>query len=784
MKAPLTLLLIHLCLLVNASNYQVHGRLKDAASSQPIEFATIAIRNYESNEIVSSLITDSKGEFLFAIAPGTYKLEIRCLGYVEVIKRLDVENRDTYLNTIRMNIDTKELNEVCVVASNLIEKHDKDIHTMTKQLKEGANTAKDLLTKIRGIHVDPLDNSIRVNNDNNVLLLVDGVEKDQAYIKNLSPDRIIRIEVVNNPTGRYLTDGYSSVINIILKKDFCGYQLFAEENGLYSLDNSNGDDVLFKNSAYVNYTYTYKRFNIYGSYSNVKTNTNLLITKDKWLGNSGLVKESEDGKPNSKADGFSNNFLLGTDIFINSKHSISLETNVIRSPFDRNETNKTYSTTLIGDDGVHDHFVSQLQNNQSSKAAYSLLAYRYNISDRSKLDFDYGFNWIEKEMLNSYWEDNGNPTDQNTEIQQKTSKAEINFKHTFSRKYAVDLGFKNTFRNTNNKQLFLDAAAEGMDIRDIRNALYSYFSYTPKGKLKTKFGLAVEQNSLKVSNRTYNYHSIQPFLNVNYRWSKNLNITLKLNSASVYPYANQVNPFDITVDRITSEKGNQSLSFATNYNTSLDIKLFKNKLSVEPFYNTSENYISQTGSIVNDRFQYTYSNLDRYESVGCNVSTRLTLIPKKMFFNFTGTLYSDNTSFNGYKHRITDFNINSNIMYLSSRYKSLYALMLKRMNSKQIQAYGYYKNDNDYLGFLFKQPFFKKRMALTLLYLLPVSTGLSYSMDEEFEFGAFSENTRTDVSLLKNLFMLKLTFSLNKGNKVNKIKKKDFKEKQPSKGFF
>lgn len=72
-------------------------------------------------------------------------------------------------------------------------------------------------------------------------------------------------------------------------------------------------------------------------------------------------------------------------------------------------------------------------------------------------------------------------------------------------------------------------------------------------------------------------------------------------------------------------------------------------------------------------------------------------------------------------------------------------------------------------------------MALTLLYLLPVSTGLSYSMDEEFEFGAFSENTQTDVSLLKNLFLLKFTFSLNKGNK---IKKKDFKEKQPSKGFF
>lgn len=784
MKIYITIILIHLCLLGNASNHRVQGKLKDAATSSPVEFATIAVRNFESNNLISSMITDSKGEFLFTIKPGTYKMEIRCLGYTEVIKRLDVEKMDVYLNTINMKVDTKQLNEVSVTASNIIEKHDRDIHTITKQFKEGTNTVKDLLTKIRGINVDPLDNSIRVNNDNNVLLLVDGVKKNQKYIKNISPERIIRIEIINNPTGRFLTEGYSSVINIIAKKDFCGHELYVEEKGLYSLNKSNGDDILFSNRANINYTYTYKQLNIYGSYINTKSNTNLLSTNDKWLGKSGLLKRSNNDKPNSIRDGLSNNILLGTDIFINNRHSISLETNIVNSPFDQNSTNKIYNNTIIAEDGIQEDYISQLNINQFNRATYSLLAYRFNISKKSKLEFDYGFNDVNNKILNSYSENNTNNIDQNIEKHQTTSKSELNYKYFFSSKSVLNIGLRNTFRNTRNKYLLEEGITENKNIKDNRNTMFTYFSFTPKGKLKTRIGLAVEQNTLKSGNTTHNYYSLQPYLNMNYKWSNSFNITLKLNSNSNYPYADQVNPFEQTIDRITTIKGNPSLSYATNYNTSLELKLFKNKLCIEPFYKISEDFISKTGSIVNNKFRHTYSNLDRYESIGVNLSTKLTVIPRKMFINFTGTLYSDNTRFNGYNNHITDFSINSNIMYLSSRYKTLCALILKRMNSKHIQAYGYNNNNNDYLGLLLKQPFLKNKLAVTMLYILPVSSGLNYSMDEKIEYSSFSEDTKTDVSMLKNLFMLKITYSLNKGNKVNTIKKKNFKDITPSKGFF
>jgi len=241
------------------STYQIHGKLKHKDSKLPIEFATIGVRSYQTDSLITSMITDSKGEFSFAAKPGEYNLHIRCMGYTPMVKHIQVYDQDIYLKPIDLVIENNALDEVNITGSSYSEQHDKSIQIITKQFKEGTNNVTDLLTKIRGIDVDPLDNSIKINNEDNVLLLVNGIRKEQKYIKNLSPDRISRIEVTGNPTGRYISDGYTAIVNIILKKNYTGYDAYINDKALFSLDQSNGDEVLFNNEASMNLTYTLKR---------------------------------------------------------------------------------------------------------------------------------------------------------------------------------------------------------------------------------------------------------------------------------------------------------------------------------------------------------------------------------------------------------------------------------------------------------------------------------------------------------------------------------------------
>ena len=765
-----------------AITHQVHGRLKDASTKEVIEFATIVVSTNENDSVVTSLITDSRGEFVFNIEPGQYHMDIRFLGYKTIHQRISVESQNLYLNTILMEIDDNKLQAVNITASSYTEQFDRSVQTVTKDFKAGTNNVNDLLSKIRGISIDPLDNSIRVDNEENVLLLVDGVKKEQAYIKKLPPDRVSRIEVSRNPTGRYISEGYSSVINIILKKNFSGYNIYLEEQSFYSLDQSNGDDVLFKNMASIDLTYSIKKVNVYGSYAHTKSNTNVTVENLKQLGEEGLVKEPIT-EPNSIRDGLSHNWVLGTDLFLTPSQSLSLETNIIHSPISKNSTNRSYNNILNVNDGK-EIFESALLNEQSENTWYSQLAYRYKISENNRVELDYAYNINESKQRNLYTETTGNEMNQRLNTRRNASIFDVNFNHQFNKTYALDVGYKNVYRSYKYNYLSLTGEKSTETNKDIRNLLYAYLSYTPKGKVKAKAGFALEQNILKTAGQTNYNNSVQPYLSINYKQSKKLSITLNINSQSEYPYASQINPNELTIDRFTHEVGNPYLNYSTSYTSSLDFKLFKNKLSIEPFYSYTNNFISKTGELEDDYFLYSYSNLDKHESYGVKMSTKLSLIPKKMFFNLTASYNNDRTEYGNHNNSIKDYNINSNVLFLSGRHKTLYALMFKKMNAKKIQAHGYFNNDNDYLGCIVKQPFFKGKMAVTFLYILPVEWGVSYSMEDYFEYDTYKDHTTTRVGLLKNLFMAKISFSIDKGNEVKSIDKKDFKEKKQTKGFF
>lgn len=114
---PITCLLLLLCSLgIHAQGYTLSGQVLDDGSRQPVEFATVFMKD---NGLWA--MTDDEGRFTIkGIPQGRVELTVRCLGYSTRVIPLDVA-RDMTTLKIRLKADNLKLDEVTVVARR---KHD------------------------------------------------------------------------------------------------------------------------------------------------------------------------------------------------------------------------------------------------------------------------------------------------------------------------------------------------------------------------------------------------------------------------------------------------------------------------------------------------------------------------------------------------------------------------------------------------------------------------------------------------------------------------------------
>jgi len=780
-KILLVIILLINCFNFNISfaekkQYSIDGTVKDKATKELLEFATVEVRT-SSDSLVLATITDSKGHFFLSLAKGDYHLKLNFLGYNQKIIYEQIKASNIYLGNIFLSPTSESLSDVIVTASSKRAKIDRDIHIVTKQMKVGVSTVKNMLENIRGITYDYLNNSLSVNNKSNVLLLVDGIRKNQDYVKNISPDRISRVEVIKQVSGKYANEGYSAIINLILKRNYTGLELYTEDRGVFSLDKYNGGDLFFSNNFASNITLTHKKINVYAMYNNQRGNTNLTREISKTLANKTLLSKSPDASlSNTHQKNKSQNMSLGIDYFINSNNSISFENSFRSSPMSKNSSAEAYSQTLYIDKEIDNEFNYQFKNIYSSKNYYSQLSYKGTINESNSIDVDLAYNYLKKNQEYTSSGDDSFYAFQATNAKKKYFNLAVNYKYKLNTSISFETGYTYTHKNNSSgSNLAVD-----VDYNESRNKFYVYSDLSLSETLSSKMGCAYEINKPKAFDLSHTYKSFQPLFTLMYKVNKENNIRLKYIAKSKYPTDVQLNPYLISTDILSNQRGNVLLRPSNLHALSLELNLFNNSLSIEPYYNYDSNYISPMGSIISNSSKYTYSyaNMDKYETLGLNLTYSLSFFKKSLFWNFSAAYWSEQISYKGNSNRINDYSIKSNLMYRHKKYNTIAAILYKKENNKNILAYGYGAEGNDNVAILLKQAFAKNRFDITMLYYLPINTGFDYNMKSEIVNQSFSEYSNTDVSLLKNLFLLKLSYNFNKGTKVKKVYKKKFKENE------
>ena len=203
----------------------ITGTVVDNDSGQPLEFATLVLKNVRNPEQVTGGITDEKGRFKVETSPGLFSISVEYISYSTYSmpnKRLE---SNTDLGIIKLSPDINQLQEVDVVAERTtVElRLDKKIYNVGKDLTVQGATVSDVLDNVPSVSVDVEGNvQLRGNDDVRILIngkpsAITGLNSTEA-LRQLPAESIEKVEVITSPSARYDAEGSGGIINIILRR--------------------------------------------------------------------------------------------------------------------------------------------------------------------------------------------------------------------------------------------------------------------------------------------------------------------------------------------------------------------------------------------------------------------------------------------------------------------------------------------------------------------------------------------------------------------------------------
>ncbi len=404
-----------------------------------------------------------KGYFSLPLNSGKYKFIFSYTGYVSDTLQLTVHSDEIFLGVIKLEPADVELDAVTVKAKNRDFKLDKEVQLVTKKMRVGAANTSDVLGKMQGLTYDRYNNSIKVDGDDHVILLVNGLEKDQEYIRNIPSERIKEIEIIRNPSGRYALEGYTAVINIIMKMNYSGSELYFSESMYIDLD-AKKEQMLPINYTSATYNYTRNRINFYAKYRNslnefhLKNTTSKQINDNFYRANNPSALGDEN---NISIHDVTNRYTLGVDYYLNPRHTISFETNITALPKRLSNNDNTFEVTETNA-GIENIFDTKNSSKSESQNFTNTLFYIYKIGKTSSINANFTFSKYDDESVNifsEYFRDVSEPnaSTHRTEIgddDKLSTKFIVEFEHSFDEKNAIQIGYGNTWQKMENSMLY------------------------------------------------------------------------------------------------------------------------------------------------------------------------------------------------------------------------------------------------------------------------------------------------------------------------------------------
>ncbi|MDR1937101.1 MAG: outer membrane beta-barrel protein [Tannerellaceae bacterium] len=730
------------------------GTVVDGKTKKCLDYTTVSLLN-SANEILSIGATNEYGRFRLVTNDIPRKIKCSFIGYET--RTFPMETLDSELGIFELSETAVILDETVVVAENTRRKLDRRRYPVTPDMRRGISTVQELLNKIPDIYFDKISNLIYVENNPDILLLIDGIHPSGEYVRTLSPHRIQTVEIIR-PEGRFISEGYSAIINLIQKEAYTGYDVHASATAAINPAGTNGKDRMAQEHPSLSLTYAGKKVNLYGMYAWNRERWNTPVSKTLAYDYLELTSDRITAdNPNDFYNRDAHSVSGGMNYKISEKQALSFHGDFITG-----ESMAKYEYSMH--QAPHSNQNISIKNttvNQATDNAFAgTLYYQGQPGNRLHLYGDFSYNYYYNDVISRYNQNNAqNYMDENEYDEYKNQTLfNLDAKYLVSPGVFVKTGYSNGWRK------YASTASIGrgfLDYTEIRNKLYANASLFPSAKLNASLGMGVEH--IQTWNRGAKTELIRmlPYGNINYRPNKQWNIDAGYTSGQFYPGLSQLSPMSIVVDTFLTQVGNPALHSAVRRRIYADFS-WGNKVSIVPSLHytkddVSEDYIKSSGKIYR-----TFSNLDTRE-YNLYLSFRHTFNP---YFTFNGnlTLYYAEIPRAEVRNSISGHLLNAGLNYHNPRRSLDIDLGYHRNMKKQLLLYGYRMQGRDNWLVSITKNIFKERLSISLSYIPPLPWGVRDKSVKEVNTPIYKERTVLNMNTYNHMLFIRASFRFDNAN--------------------
>lgn len=642
-----------------AGGFSVRGRVLDKLTTQPVEFATVAVYQSSDNSLITGCSSDVKGGFTLEEVKGSdVYIAVTFMGYktLKVSKLPPSKDGVVDLKQLYLEPISEQLEEVAVVAKNrsIDYQLDKKVIDVASQTTSASATAVEVLENVPSVKVD-IDGTVSLRGSSGFTVLIDGkptpLDASDA-LRSIPASAIQKMEIITNPSAKYEPDGTSGIINVILKKNIvAGFNGIVNTNvGSYG---TYGGDLL------LNYRSNKLSYNIGADY-NKRVFKGSSESYRRAYAMDTVITSAVGG---NKSNNYSGGVKGGIDYEISPYDAISLgfrignrehENNgdyIYDEFFSSTNVNTRYSTTSL----------SERSNNWLSLNGAYTHKFVNNPEHTLKLNGDINRSTGEEQTVSEQRDGSGVLTDGRSSRSsgpRYNGQARLDYVFPMERGMKFESGYMGRWENRT-AETWLDTVdlATGKYIND---QLYSYSAeaYQNIQALYAIYSQSLERFSYQVGLRgEYTYRDISvtensesflidqldyfPTVHLTYNLPKDHKLALSYSRRieRVRPW--DLHPFIVWTDAYNVRQGNPALE--NQYIDALELGYMKQYelfyFSVEGYYRITHNKVERISTVYqgNVMLQKPYNVGEDY-TFGLEGSVNTTLF-KIWEINLMGTLY-------------------------------------------------------------------------------------------------------------------------------------------------
>jgi iron complex outermembrane receptor protein len=578
-----------------ADNGTIKGSLIDD-KKEAAPYANILLFKSNDSSLYKGELSNEQGVFLFTnIMYGTYRLEIKMIGFEKVVKQnilISSEHPDMDLGIIPLAPEAHSLGVVTTTADIpfMEKKLDKTVINVENSIVSTGTSVMEIIEKLPGVQVSQ-EGEITVKGQQSVTVLLDGKPAVLSggelanLLKSMNSSSIQKIEIMAKPSAKYDAVGSGGMINIVSKK--------SRKEGLNgSLNASYGQGRYEKCNSGLNLNYKNGSYNLFLNYSFSHTidfrqgySTRKFLEKDPVVAQTVLDSYS-------KRIRNSHTPKLGADFTLSKKSSISFVGAGLSSELD----NKTNTLSTDYNTGLKKTGNFDFSNNAASKwynysgnvlfqhqfdTAGTDLAINLDLSTYQNKTSE-SYRSVEHDSLDNYVDQSIQHSDQKGKLMIYSIKAD----YTRTLKAAVNLeaGVKSSYVQSDNNTKFFDNISDQLLFNP---SMSNHFVYSENinaaylsankefKKLTVQAGLRLEQTvadgTQVLTDEKFhrNYFQLFPTLMADFKISDKHVLNAQFSKRVERPDYNDMNPIRFFINAKTYTQGNPFLMPAISYGAEL-----------------------------------------------------------------------------------------------------------------------------------------------------------------------------------------------------------------------